>query len=211
MIEVRNALNLRYDATGSECFVLQTTLYEIAQAMGVSIAGNNYDTIRESLYRLSGVSFVIYKNDDEKKPFWQTNLFSQMAGVDGKIVIAINPMLSKALAGGQSTFVSMQEHRMLSSDVSKRLHVWLSSWARDGSVRKIELDGLGTHVWGNQVDGGALRSRRHSLRKALNELNALPGWTCVEDQDTGMVTVKRPKLNTVLSDTQESETKTETV
>lgn len=203
MVEVRGALNMRYDASSSECFVLQTTLYEIAQAMGVSIAGNNYDMIRESLYRLSGVSFVIYKTEDEKKPFWQTNLFSQLAGVDGKLVIAINPMLSKALAGGQSTFVNMNEQRTLSSDVSKRLHVWLSSWARDGVSRKIELDGLGTHVWGTQVDGSALRSRRHSLRKALKELNDLPGWTCEEDPDTGMVTVKRPKLKgaPVLSDT----------
>lgn len=203
LVEVRDALNMRYDASASECFVLQTTLYEIAQTMGISIAGNNYDMIRESLYRLSGVSFVIYKTEDEKKPFWQTNLFSQLAGVDGKLVIAINPMLSKALAGGQSTFVNMNEQRTLSSDVSKRLHVWLSSWARDGVSRKIELDGLGTHVWGNQTEGSALRSRRQSLRKALKELNDLPGWTCEEDPETGLVTVKRPKLKSspVLSDT----------
>ncbi len=203
MLEVRNALSMRYDASGSECFVLRTTFYEIAQTMGITVAGNNYDMIRDSLYRLSGVSFVIYKNDDEKRPFWQTNLFSQLAGVDGKLVIAINPMLSKALAGGQSTFVNMNEQRLLETDVSRRLHVWLSSWARDGMMRKIELDSLIPHVWGNIVEGSALRSRRHSLRKALGELNKLPGWICIEDTTTSMITIKRPKLSetTVLSDT----------
>ena len=204
MVEVRNALSMRYDASSLECFVLKTTFYEVAQTMGITIAGNNYDMIRDSLFRLSGVSFVIFKNDDEKKPFWQTNLFSQLAGVDGKLVIAINPMLSKALAGGQSTFVNMNEQRLLNSDVARRLHVWLSSWARDGILRKIELDSLVPHVWGNTVDGSALRSRRHSLRKALKELNELPGWICVESEDSTMLTIKRPKLNNdepVLTDT----------
>lgn len=194
MKAARDALKLKYDASDLDVLVLETTVNEIAQVMGVTDSGANFKQIKESLIRLSGVSFVIYKGDDVTSLFWQANLFSHMAGLDKKIAIAINPMLSKALAGGQSTFVDMREQRQLKSEVSKRLHVWLSSWIKHGESNKIKLDLLVPHIWGDESEQNKLRKRRSYLRNALIEIDALSGWECVEDKCSSFVAIKRPKL-----------------
>ncbi len=195
MKEVRDALKLKYDASDLDVLVLETTVNEICKVMGVTDAGNNYKQIKESLIRLSGVSFVIYKGDDVTTLFWQANLFSHIAGIDKRLVIAINPMLSKALAGGQSTFVDMKEQRELKSEVSKRLHVWLSSWIRHGAENKIQLDLLMPHVWGDECENTKLRLRRMYLREALSEINELSGWSALEDKESNYVIIKRKKLS----------------
>lgn len=194
MREAREALKLKYNASNLEVLVLETNVNEISDVMGVTDSGANFKQIKESLIRLSGVSFVIYKGDDETTLFWQANLFSQMIGVDKKIIIAINPMLSKAVAGGQYTFVDMGEQRQLKSEVSKRLHVWLSSWIKHDESKKIQLDMLTPHVWGNESEKNTLRKRRLYLRSALEEINSLNGWVCNEDKSSGFVIISRPKL-----------------
>lgn len=194
MRAARDALKLKYQASDLDVLVLETTVNEISKVMGNSKSGANFKQIKESLIRLSGVSFVIYKGDDVTTLFWQANLFSQMAGIDKNIAIAINPMLSRALAGGQSTFVDMREQRELRGEVSKRLHVWLSSWIKPGKSNKIKLDLLIPHVWGDECEKNKLRVRRFYLRAALDELNKLTGWTCLEDDASGFVIIKRPNL-----------------
>lgn len=194
MKDVRTALKLKYDATDLDILVLETTVNEIAQTMGITDSGANFKQIKESLIRLSGVSFVIYKGDDVTTLFWQANLFSYLAGLDKKLAIGINPMLSRALAGGQYTFVDMREQRILSGEVAKRLHVWLSSWLKAGNSDKIQLDLLVPHIWGDVSDKSKLRIRRFYLRKALSEIDSLEGWTCFEESESGFVIIKRPKL-----------------
>ena len=194
MIDARNALKLKYDASDLDILVLETTVNEIAQTMGITDSGANFKQIKESLIRLSGVSFVIYKGDDVTTLFWQANLFSHMAGLDKKLAIGINPMLSRALSGGQYTFVNMREQRELNSEVSKRLHVWLSSWLKAGTKDKIGLDLLIPHIWGDESEKGKLRTRRVYLRNALKEINELQGWSCVEDKESGFVVFERPKI-----------------
>lgn len=194
MKAVRDALKLKYTASDLDVLVLETTVNEITKVMGITDAGKNYKQIKESLIRLSGVSFVIYKGNDITTLFWQANLFSHIAGIDKRLVIAINPMLSKALGGGQSTFVDMREQRELKSEVSKRLHVWLSSWIRHGEQNKIQLSLLIPHIWGDEGENDKLRKRREYLRNALDEINLLAGWECIEDKVSSFVTIKRPKL-----------------
>lgn len=194
MKSVRDALEMEHQASDLDVLVLETTQYEISQVMGVTDSGANFKQIKESLFRLAGVSFVIYKGEDETSAFWKANLIGKMAGIDGKIIISINPMLSKALAGGQSTFVDMREQRQLKSEVSKRLHVWLSSWIKHGESNKIKLDLLAPHVWGDECEKAKLRLRRLYLREAIEEINSLLEWVAIEDRYAGFVTIKRPKL-----------------
>jgi len=194
MKSVRDALEMEYQASDLDVLVLETTQYEISQVMGITDSGANFKQIKESLLRIAGVSFVIYKGEDETSAFWKANLIGKMAGIDGKIIISINPMLSKALKGGQSTFVDMREQRQLKSEVSKRLHVWLSSWIKNGESNKIRLDLLIPHIWGDESEQNKLRKRRLYLRGALIEINSLEGWTCAEDKEAGFVIIKRPKL-----------------
>ena len=194
MLDVRKALKLDLDAENLDCLVLETSLYEIAKTIGIADSGTNLKRIRESLINLSFVSFVIYRGNETTQPFWKANLFSTLAGVDGRIVVGINPMLCKALVGEQCTYICMSEQRSLKSDVAKRLHVWISSWARHGVNTKIGLDTLIPHVWGDVVQGEALYTRRNTLRKSIAELDSLDGWTCKEDKASGMVSITRPKL-----------------
>ena len=195
MLDVRTALKLDLEATNLDCLVLETSTYEIAKVIGISDGGNNLKKIKDSLLKLSCVSLIIYRGKEHKDPFWKANLFSQLAGIDGKIVVGINPMLSRALAGEQSTYVNMREQRDLKSEVSKRLHVWLSSWIRHNESKKVGLDVLAPHVWGDECEQNKLRKRRSYLRNAINEINNLEGWSCVEDKVSGFVTIKRPRLS----------------
>lgn len=181
MKEVRSALQLEKDAAKSACLVLDTTLYEIAKIMGYTDSGANLSMIKKSLIKLSCVCFLIYKGNKIEDTFFKTNLFSRLAGKDGKIHVGINPMLGKALTGGQFCNVSMAEQRILQGDITKRLHLWLSSWMRAGDTRKIELDKLVPHVWCDMAESATLRKRRHMLRKSIVELNALDGWDINEN------------------------------
>lgn len=191
---VRDALELELQASDLDVLVVETTLYEISKILGVTDSGANLKQIKESLLRLSGVTFVIYNGDDESSAFWKANLIGRMAGVDGKIMISINPWLCKALAGNQYTFVSMQEQRALKSEVAKRLHVWLSSWIKNGGSGKIALDLLIPHVWGDECEKDKLRKRREYLRKALTEINTLEKWTCTEEKSANFIKITRQSL-----------------
>lgn len=192
MKEVRAALKLEKEATRSDCLVLDTTLYEIAKTIGVTDGGENLKMIRNSLIKLSCVSFLIYKGDNIGDTFFKSGLFSKLAGTDGRIHVGINPMLGKALTGNQSTFVSMSEQRCLKSDITKRLHVWLSSWMRVGDERKIEIDKLVPHIWGENPESETMRKRRYSIRKAIIELNNLSSWAASEKD--GYVELCRNKI-----------------
>lgn len=184
MQEVRTALKMEKDAAKNDCIVLDTSLYEIAKIIGLTDGGANLQMIKRSLVKLSCVSLIIYKGNDIADAFFKTNLFSRLAGVDGKIHIGINPMLGKALTGGQFTHIDMEEQRNLSSDVSKRMHVWLSSWMREGTKKKIELEKLIPHVWGDMPEQSVLRKRRLALRKAIAEINELESWNIQETDST---------------------------
>lgn len=178
--EVRTALKMEKEAANNDCLVLDTSLYEIAKTIGINDCGDNLRMIKRSLTKLSCVSLLIYKGNDIADAFFKTNLFSNLAGIDGRIHIGINPMLGKALSGGQFTHINMNEQRELKSDVSKRMHVWLSSWMRSGTRNKIELDKLVPHIWGEQPEQDKLRKRRLSLRKAIQEINELQSWKASE-------------------------------
>lgn len=189
MIEVRTALKLEKDAAKSDCLVLDTSLYEIAKIIGINDCGDNLQMIKRSMVKLSCVSLLIYKGKDMGDAFFKTNLFSRLAGKDGRIHVGINPMLGKALSGGQFTYVSMDEQRLLSGDVSRRLHLWLSSWMRDETENKIKLDKLVPHVWGESAEQATMRKRRLALRKAIVDLNQLEKWAIEEFE--GVVFIKR--------------------
>lgn len=186
-----NYLQLRGQASDSTTLMLETSLSEIARTIGMTDGGENLKSLLECIVRLSSVTCSVYDNDDPSKSFWQANLFSHLAMDKGRIFIAVNPMLSKALLVQRNAYVDMQNQRALNSDAAKRLHFWLSGWANEGVVKKIELDKLVLHVWGDEPEGDVLRNRRRILRKAISEIAALPGWMC-EEKEHQMVFVCKP-------------------
>jgi hypothetical protein len=207
-VAAREALDLAYDAEKLDCLTITTTANEIAATIGIKMNGNAKKRITESLTRLSKVIFGIYRVNDPESVCWQSNLIS-VSLLDGKTIIGINPMLSKALLASPSTFIDMREQRALKSDISKRLHVWLSSWFGANRIleeRRIELDLLIPHVWGDACTGNIRSQRRSSLQAAIAEMNQLAGWTCTIDAASSVVTITRPPVQkdapVVIVDTQ---------
>ena len=186
--ELMDMLDVQQDASQRETVMLETSLTEIARTIGLSDGGANLKNIADSIIRLSSVVCAIYANEDPGKKFWQANLFSHLRMDSGKVFIAANPMLSNAILVNRNAYVDMQNQRELNSDAAKRLHFWMSGWADEAKLKKIELDHLIPHVWGDMPAADVdVRNRRRILRKAIAEVSKLPGWTCHEKEKMSFV------------------------
>ena len=199
-IKAREELHFAYQAVPLECLVITTTLKEIgAITQDTSLNGQARTRILQTLNRLSQVTLDIYDDSNPTAIAWQSRLIS--TSVSGKIVnIGINPMLSKAILTAPTTFIDMREQRALSGDVSKRLHVWLSSWFganRVLEVRGIKRDTLISNIWGDVGQGDALYSRRSTLLTVLDELNTLEGWSFSNDTRSNVITIQRQPVKKV--------------
>lgn len=190
-LSVRNALQLTSKEENGRCYGLDTTYYELARIMGLAKSGTNVQTIERSLNKLASVKVAIYKKAVPKDPPWASHLIAYRFQND-RLNIVLNPLLSKAIRVGPFSFINLAEQRQLKSEVTKRLHVWLTAWLPEGKQGKIALDKLIPHVWGDMLES-AQRTRRNRLRAALEELSKLQGWICAECETTQNIIVVRPK------------------
>ena len=133
--KAREELRLRFQAESLDCLAISTTSNEIASITGKKLNGQAKTRIQQTLGRLSNVTLSICSETDPSSVIWQSRLISTCVS-DKKLIIGINPMLARAILQGPSTFIDMREQRLLQSDASKRLHVWLSSWL--GANRMLE-------------------------------------------------------------------------
>jgi hypothetical protein len=187
-----DALELGLEATNLECLTIGVTAREIAHTLGLKISGPAISRIEESLERLASTSFSIYQKDSAEA-CWRAQLIGLAQG-DGELQIAFNPMLSKALISTPTTFVDMDEVRILRTDAALRLLVWLSGWLRPCEGKRIGLDLLVKHIWGDCSSGDALYGRRISVKKALEEIDAKTAWDCKYDDGSKSAYVQRKKL-----------------
>jgi len=203
-VTTRAALNMSYRARDSECLVLNTTPTEIAETIGIAANGEALQRMKKSLHRLSKVSLSIYSRDDPNTLLWQSNLVSALI-YNRKLLIGLNPRLSKAIVATPVTFIDMREQRALQGDITKRLHVWLSCWQGINSTkeRNIDIDKLTLHVWGDVSTDDVLYTRRCSLKKSLSEINRLTGWKCILTANGSVyVTRSPPKIDEAVVRTQ---------
>lgn len=186
-------LHFSYQAETLDCLAIITTSNEIASITGRKLSGQAKIRIWNTLDRLSKVTLSIYEDTAPTSVIWQSRLVSAFTS-DKTLVIGINPMLARAIIQGPSTFIDMREQRLLQSDASKRLHAWLSSWLGANRIceeRKIKLDTLIPHVWGDIKLGDAQYSRRVSLLSAVDEIDNLEGWSCKHDKATNDIVLQR--------------------
>ena len=196
MQEARNALGLILSAADSACLMITTTARELTRTIGLAIGGKALSRIKDSLNRLSGVSFSITPNGTDN-PIWKSKLLS-VVQIDSKnLLIGISPILSKALheKDAAKTYIDMEEQRLLSSDAGKRVHVWLSAWIRPTEKQTIHLDLLVMHVWGDTgTTKDTLYSRRNTIKTSLRELDEKTVWICEPINDGDMFSIERTKL-----------------
>lgn len=191
-VTIRLMLDMSYEAESFGCLVLTASPTEIAMTMGIAGNGQALKRIQESLGRLSKVILRIHRSETPDTIYWQSNLLSSAIS-NRKILVGFNPVLSEALLGYPATFVDMREQRALKSDITKRLHVWLSCWLginHSHQERKVDMNHLIRHVWGDVSTGETLYSRRTTLKKVLSEMNSLTGWECLLSA-SGSVVIKR--------------------
>lgn len=182
LLEARQALRLESSAAQSPCIIIETTLNELTRTIGREVNGQSGKRIFDSLQQLAQVKFYI--ENAAQQNIFQCNLLSTI--VDGKnLLIGINPKLCKSLTTkSQASYIDMREQRAIESDITKRLHVWLSCWAGiAGKKGTVSLDNLIPHVWGNTATGDALYSRRRKLRDAITELSKFAAWSVTLTDD----------------------------
>lgn len=179
--EARTRLKLAYDAARLDSLVIETSANELTRTTGRKVNGQSAKRIVESLMRMAEVSFCICNTESPSSPVFQSQLISVVES-ERLLHVGINPCLTKAVCEQPSTYVDMREQRVLKSDITKRLHVWLSSWASptaNGRDQRISMDKLISHIWGDSTTGDALYARRKKLHAAIAELNGLASWSCV--------------------------------
>lgn len=174
--------------------VLDTNLHTIVRESGLKLGGSAYDSVRQSLKRLSRIDLIV--RDGEKgsrREFSQRFLTYRVDERSGKVTVALNTRLAEALVG-HHVRVNLDERSILTTDAAQIAHAWLSAWIRPGTSSRIGLDNLIGKVWGDaQVSPSTNRKRRERLRAALDEIRHLRGWTILEDE-RAVLQISRPEL-----------------
>ena len=196
MKSARDALQMELDAPNSPCLVIKTGLRDLAKRIGIAISGPALERLDESLERLANVTQTISKNETGN-PVWRSKMFGVIKLNGSKRLIAINPWLSRALVGNPVTYIDIDEQRALGMDVAKRLHFWMSGWAKPGkTTQPTALGRFLPHVWGPGTVIDPDNYRMRTLIKAFGEIEQKTLWKCriQTTEDGSFVRITRPKL-----------------
>lgn len=168
---------------------------EIVAGVGLKPTGPNKRAIVARLDQLAQVSMSRFSAPECDNPNTQrTQLIGLLPRGSGEVAVLLNPESSACVTTYDSgvVWINMREQKLLASKPSRRLHAWLSGWAKTGEQpSKIRVESVAKHIWGAQECSRTLRnSRMEILRHALGEVAALPGWVCrLHD---GTVWVRKP-------------------
>ena len=170
------ALGASDDAMNDESVIIHTSYYQLLDAAGYEdkTGQNRYKQLSERIDRLSQVGCFVRANGLK----WSMKLLSFVEDESDKSIrIAFNGRLAAALVG-EKTIISLVERHTLKSDISKLTHCWLSGWAKFGQANRIGVAKLTGNIYGDASSNPATqRSRWAEIRKALAEIDDLPGWT----------------------------------
>lgn len=170
---------LALQATGAvhpshfDTYCAEFSRYEILALLGRSRGKKEYEAVKESLIRLSKVSFRLeYKY---AKQWMSSNLLSA-SGLDGDCKVVLNRELGHGLVSNYSR-VWFDEREDL-SDAGRILHTFLSGSIREGgkSFISYKVDTLVEHVYGvsvNELERRKLHKYRSEVYEQAVKLSAL--------------------------------------
>lgn len=171
--QLRLFLEPKWDAIRQDAMVVRGSYRALAREVGYANV-DNAKPIRDCIERLWKVS-VIVQDGKRRQGF---RLLSEYASDehDGKLYVALNPLLARAVMGGQHVRISMGEVRALRTDAARLIHQRLCAWIDPGKWGRVETDTLCGYVWPTEAGStAAVKKRRHTARLALSELAGL-GW-----------------------------------
>ncbi|CAI8858712.1 replication protein C, IncQ-type [Methylocaldum szegediense] len=171
--QLRLFLEPKWDAIRQDAMVVRGSYRALVREVGYANV-DNAKPIRDCIERLWKVS-VIVQDGKRRQGF---RLLSEYASDehDGKLYVALNPLLARAVMGGQHVRISMGEVRALRTDAARLIHQRLCAWIDPGKWGRVETDTLCGYVWPTEAGStAAVKKRRHTARLALSELAGL-GW-----------------------------------
>lgn len=181
------------NATESNAIALTTSLYAVLNQLDWPTNGKGYQRLRDCIERLSDVRCHAKANGWQ----WSMQFLSYAVNDDGTAInIALNSRFAAALSG-QHIRVSLDERKLLNSDVAQLTHAYLSAAINAGNKLAFMIDGLALKIWGVEPQNPSTqRSRRSMLVKALEEISGLHGWIVEMEGrgETTKATIKRPRI-----------------
>lgn len=186
---LRQILEPKWEAIQSDAMVVKGSYRALAREVGYANI-ENAKPVRECIERLWKVS-VIAQVGRKRQGF---RLLSEYANdeLQGQLYVALNPMIARAVMGGQHVRIDMAEVRALQSDPARLIHQRLCGFIDPGSSRRVELDRLCGYIWPDEAkNASTAKARRQKARNALGEL-AAAGWALTE-YARGKWLIWRPK------------------
>ena len=178
------ALNLdpKWDALLDDALVVKGSFYQLAKEIGYADPGGHsaMRAIRGCIERLWRTTMIVQKGT-RRRGF---NIIStyESDSKTGKLHVALNPRLARAITGGRYTRLELAETRQLKGDAAVLIHQRLCGYIDAGAAHLVNMETLMGYVWHDAVAVEGSSSKRvheHRVRKALDEL-AIVGWTIEE-------------------------------
>lgn len=187
--QLRLFLEPKWEAVQDDAMVIKGSYRSLAREIGYA---NPDDTkpIRECIERLWKVS-IIAQNGRKRQGF---RLLSEYASDDkeGRLYVALNPLIAKAVMGNQHTRISMDEVRSISNETARLIHQRLCGWIDPSKTGKVSIDTLCGYAWPEKASDSTMRKRRQRARQALADIENA-GWT-FKEYSKGKYEIKRPDL-----------------
>lgn len=190
--QLRLLLDPRLDAARDNALVVKGTLGQLMREIGYSTDGAEARRdLKASLLRMSNVTLQVKDGSREVAFHLLSYAFDD---ADGSLFIALNPRVATAVMGTTAyTRIEMSEVRALQSDPARLIHQRLCGWLAPGKSGRVELDTICGYVWPDEAKPEAMKKRRQTTRKALEELVAL-GWM-VNEYARSKFEIRRATLN----------------
>ena len=186
--QLRLALNPKWDAAEDDALAVKGSIAELARAVGYPRSGRSYGIIRRSVRRLYTVT-VFAQADGQERGYRLLGGYG--SDKSGDLFVALNPMIARAVMGGQHARIDLREVRALRSNPTRLIHQRLCGWIDPGATAQVRIDTLCGYAWPAPPPTKQVRyKRRSTARQALKELEGL-GWMIGED-DRGRVEITRP-------------------
>lgn len=189
--QLRLCLEPKWDAVQQDAMVVKGSYRALAREVGYANVGDTRP-VRDCIERLWKVS-IIAQSGGKRQGF---RLLSEYASdeQDGKLYVALNPLIARAIMGGQHIRINMAEVRGLQTDPARLIHQRLCGWIDLGKSGRVDLDTLCGYVWpGDVVNLHTFKKRRQTVRRALAELAAV-GWR-LDEYSKGKWEIRRPKVS----------------
>lgn len=180
----------------------QGSIYQFLREAGMGTSKRDYEALYERLERLSMVKQFVEDEPLEgsgirgkRRASWGSLISFAVDEGSGEMMIAVSPLMARfIMSTGKSPYtrISLSEIRQLKSARAIILHGQLSSIIPDdGRTKKWSVDSLSRLVSGDtaeeheQIPAARRRKDRERTREAIREINALPGWQIIPEDERG--------------------------